>query len=190
MADKATTPPNQAPEETPEEKGGRSLVFWLIAGIGAVVALFVIALIVAIAAALLGDPGDVANWVGILRDLFIILLAMEGIVMGMALIVLVVQLAALLNILQNEVQPIVDNANETVTTVRGTAQFMSQNLVEPVIKTTAFLAGVGGVVREVLGIRKSLKNAAKATSDITPDATPKTKDTPPANTANTADKKE
>jgi amino acid permease len=168
MADKVATPPQpneQAEKDSSEEKGGRSLVFWLIAGIGAVVALFVIALIVAIAAALLGDPGDVANWVGILRDLFIILLAMEGIVMGIALIVLVIQLAALLNILQNEVRPIVDNANETVTTVKGTAQFMSQNLVEPVIKMSAFLAGVGGLLREVMGIRSSLKNAGKAAAE-------------------------
>lgn len=163
MPDQPTTPPTPDDQTEPqeEEKGGRSLLFWIILGIGGVVALFVIALVVAIVAALLGDPADVANWVGIFRDLFIILLAMEGIIMGMALIVLVIQLAALLNILQNEVQPIVDNANETVTTVRGTAQFMSENLVEPVIKTSAFVAGVGGLLREMLGIRRTLKQAGK-----------------------------
>jgi hypothetical protein len=171
MADNTTTPPkpkpdkqapNDSQEESQEENGGRSVMFWVILGIGAVVVIFLAALIVALVAALLGDPGDVANWVGIVRDLFIILLAMEGMVMGIALIVLVIQLAALLNILQNEVQPIVDNANETVTTVKGTAQFMSQNLVEPVIKTSAFVAGIGGLVREVIGIRRSLNKAKKA----------------------------
>jgi hypothetical protein len=163
MPDQPTTPPtpDDQTESQEEEKGGRSVLFWIILGIGGVVALFVIALVVAIAAALLGDPADVANWVGIFRDLFIILLAMEGIIMGMALIVLVIQLAALLNILQNEVQPIVDNANETVTTVRGTAQFMSENLVEPVIKTSAFVAGIGGLLREMMGIRRTLKQAGQ-----------------------------
>ncbi len=68
--------------------------------------------------ALLADPDDAANWVGMIRDVFIIVLAMEGMLMGIALIVLILQLAALVNVLQNEIKPIVDNANETVTTVR------------------------------------------------------------------------
>lgn len=164
MADQPEAAPqadskNDAPDTTPdqEKNSGRSFVFWIALVIGGVIGLFMISLIAALVLALAGDPADVANWVGIFRDLFIILLAMEGIIMGMALIVLVIQLAALLNILQNEVKPIVDNANETVTTVRGTAQFMSQNMVEPVVKTSAFIAGVSGMLREVMGIRRALK---------------------------------
>ncbi|MBN1563420.1 MAG: hypothetical protein JXA10_06260 [Anaerolineae bacterium] len=179
MADKTTTPPQpdkQPPNDSPSEaqdgtqdntqdkKNGR-IMLWVGLGIGGIVAVFILLLIFALALALSGNPDDVANWVGIIRDLFIILLAMEGIVMGTALIVLVIQVAALLNVLQNEVQPIVDNANETVTTVKGTAQFMSQNVVEPVIKTSALLAGIGGVLREVIGIRRSLKRASDPTGE-------------------------
>jgi hypothetical protein len=75
--------------------------------------------------------------------------------------VLVLQLAALVNLLQNEIKPIVDNANETVTTVRGTAQFMSQNVVEPVIKVGALAAGIGGVVRELFRLRRSVRAASR-----------------------------
>jgi amino acid permease len=121
----------------------------------------VAALILAIVIAVFADPDDAANWVGIIRDLFIIVLAMEGMLIGIAFIVLIVQLAALLNLLQNEIQPIVDNANETVSTVRGTAQFMSQNVVEPVLKFGALAAGVGAVMREMIGIRQSLRSGSK-----------------------------
>lgn len=160
MAEQTTTPQSQT-DQQPDEQEGRSIVFWVVLAMVGIVGLFVVALIVALVAALLGDPASVADWVGIFRDLFIILLAMEGMVMGIALIVLVIQLAALINLLQNEVQPIVDNANETVSTVRGTAQFMSQNLVEPVVKVSALAAGIGGVLREVLGIRRALNEAGQ-----------------------------
>ena len=53
------------------------------------------------------------------------------------------------------------------TTVRGTAKFMSESVVEPVLKFGAFTAGVGGVVRELLGLRRSLRAASKG-QDIKP----------------------
>lgn len=159
MTEQPATPPETSPES--EENGGRAWHFWPVVGLAAIVGVFIIALVAALLIALLADPDDAANWIGIIRDLFIIILAMEGMLMGIALIVLVLQLAALVNLLQNEIQPIVDNANETVTTVRGTAQFMSQNVVEPVMKFGALAAGIGGVLREALGIRRALREAGK-----------------------------
>jgi hypothetical protein len=153
--DFSTTPP-QTESQT---KKGRAWYFWPVVGLGVIVGIFLIGLIAAVAIALLADPDDAANWVGMIRDVFIIVLAMEGMLMGVALIVLVIQIAALINLLQNEIQPIVDNASETMTTVRGTTQFVSQNLVEPVIKTSAFLAGSGAIVRELVGLRRSIRSA-------------------------------
>jgi len=148
------TSQEQAHEEEPKKE--RAWYFWPVVGLVALVAVFVLGLVGALVVALVADPDDAANWVGIIRDVFIIVLAMEGMLMGIALIVLILQLAALVNVLQNEIKPIVDNANETVTTVRGTTQFVSQNVVEPVIKFGALTAGVGAVLREVLGIRRAL----------------------------------
>jgi len=142
-------------------KRGRAWHFWPVMGLGAFVAVFIVGLIMALVIAVVADSDSAANWISIVRDLFIIVLAMEGILMGIALIVMVLQLAALFNLLQNEIQPIVDNANETVTTVRGTAQFMSQNLVEPVVTFSAFAAALGGVLREALGIQRALREASK-----------------------------
>ena len=125
------------------------------------VAVLIIGLLVALILAVVIGSSDVANVVQIVRDLFIIVLAMEGMFMMIAVIVLILQIASLVNLLQNEIKPIVDNANETVTTVRGTAQFMSQNVVEPVIKFSALTAGIGGILREAIGLRRTLNNAKK-----------------------------
>lgn len=76
------------------------------------------------------------------RDIFIIFMALEFLVVGVALIILMVQMATLINLLQNEVKPILNSTNETVSTLRGTVTFLSDNLAEPVIKLNATLAGI------------------------------------------------
>jgi len=149
----------QAPEEP--EKKKRGVFFWPLVGLGVMGGVFLVALVLALVSAIFAEPDDAANWIGIIRDLFIIVLAMEGMLMGIALIVLVIQLAALVNLLQNEIQPIVDNAQQTVSTVKGTAQFMSQNIVEPVVKFGAMAAGVGGIMREMFKLRGSLRSAGR-----------------------------
>ena len=164
---KEPTSPQQPPAEpstqeksTPAEpSAGRAWYFWPLVGLGVIVGVFVVGLVGALAIALLADPDDAAIWVGLIRDIFIIVLALEGMFMGLALIVLVLQVAALVNLLQSEVQPIVDNANKTVSTVRGTAEFVSQNVVEPVAKFGALTAGLGGIARELFGIRRALHQA-------------------------------
>jgi hypothetical protein len=74
------------------------------------------------------------------RDLFIIFMALESLVIGVALVVLITQLAVLINLLQNEIKPIINSTNETVNTLRGTATFISDNLAEPVIKLNEYVA--------------------------------------------------
>jgi len=87
-----------------------------------------------------------------IRDVFIIVVALETLVIGVALIVLVVQLASLINLLQNEVRPILHATSETVNTLRGTAEFLGENVVEPVIKLNGYLAGLKRML-ELLGVK-------------------------------------
>jgi len=77
---------------------------------------------------------------GHIRDIFIIFMALESFIIGLALIVLIVQLATLINLLQNEIKPIINSTSETVNTLRGTATFLSNNLAEPVIKLNESVA--------------------------------------------------
>jgi hypothetical protein len=91
------------------------------------------------------------------RDIFLILLALEFMVVGVALIVLVVQLARLILLLEMELRPMLENANDTLDALRGTTQFLSETLVEPVMKLQSSLAGIQRVM-EVLGmLRKPFK---------------------------------
>jgi len=88
-----------------------------------------------------------------IRDVFIIVVALESLVIGVALIVLIVQLASLINLLHNEVRPILNATNETINSLRGTAEFLGDNVVEPVIKLNGYLAGMNRVI-ELMGIKR------------------------------------
>lgn len=78
---------------------------------------------------------------GIARDIAIIILAVESIVIGILLAVLVIQVIRLVKLLREEVMPILNSTQETVSTVRGTASFVSDHLVQPVVKVSSFTAG-------------------------------------------------
>ncbi len=77
----------------------------------------------------------------VIRDIFIIFIGFEFLLLGIALIILILQLARLINLIQNEVKPILDSTNETVNTLKGTTVFLSENLVEPVMKLNEYIAG-------------------------------------------------
>jgi hypothetical protein len=121
---------------TPEESGEggrRGLLIGL--AIGAVV---LIALVIVSVVFMVRNPAQTET----LRDIFIIFMALEGLLIGLALVILVVQLAQLTNLLKHEIKPILDSTNEAARTLRGTAAFMSQNVVDPVIKVHASVAAV------------------------------------------------
>jgi len=88
-----------------------------------------------------------------IRDIFIIVVALESLIIGVALVVLIIQLASLINLLQNEVRPILKATTDTVNNLRGTAEFLGENVVEPVIKLNGYLAGLYRML-ELMGVKK------------------------------------
>ena len=142
-----TTPP-PTPEELAAireaEKKQKTITTTVIAGIVVFLAVLGVAIFFLLQPA---TPTDK------IRDIFIIVVALESLVIGVALIVLVVQLASLINLLQNEVRPILQATNETVNTLRGTAEFLGENVVEPVIKLNGYLAGLTRML-ELIGVKK------------------------------------
>jgi hypothetical protein len=122
---------------TPEEKTstGRKigLAFVILAVVGLIGFGFIMLL----------QPGtDTAR----VRDVFIIFMALEFLLIGIVMIILIVQLARLTLLLQNEIKPILDSTNETANTLRGTTAFLSEHLVEPVLKLNQYLAGLNRIV--------------------------------------------
>jgi hypothetical protein len=104
-----------------------------------IAAVLVLALIITGTVLLLSSPGDTTARV---RDVFIIFMALESLVIGVALVILIVQLATLINLLNNEIRPIIHSTNETVNTLKGTVIFLSDNLSEPVIKLNETIAAI------------------------------------------------
>jgi hypothetical protein len=67
-------------------------------------------------------------------------MALETIIVGLVLVILIYQIAKLTNLLETEIKPILESTNETISTLRGTTKFISDNLVEPVIKLNETMA--------------------------------------------------
>ncbi|MDD2695262.1 MAG: hypothetical protein PHD58_05020 [Anaerolineales bacterium] len=77
-----------------------------------------------------------------IRDIFIIFMGLVSLLLGLSMVILIAQIARLINLLQNEIKPILDSTNETVNTLRGTTAFLSNNMVEPVMKLNEYLAAL------------------------------------------------
>jgi hypothetical protein len=89
----------------------------------------------------------------LIRDIAIIVLAFESLVIGVLLILLIIQMRGLAKMLQEEVQPILESARETATTVRGTTVFVSDTFVKPLIRAAGY-ASAANRVMSVLARRK------------------------------------
>ncbi len=139
-----TLPVSQQPTASAPANQSRQGV---IVAVAVVVLLAVIGLIVWAVIGMTRNPTTTET----IRDIFIIVMALESLVIGAALIVLIVQIAQLTNLLRHEIKPILDSTNETINTVRGTTTFLSENLVDPVIKLSGYVAGLQQVL-ESLGL--------------------------------------
>ena len=132
----------------------RIVIIGSAALIGLMILLFVIALVLTLV-----TGGDFAATIRVIRDLVIIFLSLEGILIILSLAILALQIAQLVNLLQNEVKPILENTQETVKTAQSTVEFMSDNLTEPVIRASGFLAGTSVLISNLFGIRRAVRQA-------------------------------
>jgi hypothetical protein len=144
--------PEPTPQPTPEELAAKSeqekQMKQTMTGVG--IGAFVLLILLGVAIYFLLQPNTPTDKI---RDVFIIVVALESLIIGVALVVLVVQLASLINLLQNEVRPILKATTDTVNNLRGTAEFLGENVVEPVIKLNGYLAGLYRML-ELMGIKK------------------------------------
>ncbi len=151
-ASRESQPNTPESKATPAEIRKQKLT---IAGIILVVIILVGLLIAGLVFLL--NPGTPAQVTARIRDVFIIMMALEFLVIGLVLIVLVVQIARLTNLLQNEIKPILDSTNETISTLRGTTRFISDNVTEPIIKLNEYLAGIQHIVGLINPVRRNKK---------------------------------
>ena len=99
-------------------------------------------------------------WLAAVRDAAIVLLAIESVVIGILLALMLVQIRKLVALLRDEIAPILDSANETVSTVQSTTDFVSQTVVEPLIKVRSYSAGTLQALRSLLFIGRKVRGRA------------------------------
>ena len=94
-----------------------------------------------------------APLIQIFRDVFLLILILELILVIGALAIFLLQAAGFLIMLKTEIKPIFDNARETTRLSKATAQFLNANAVDPLIQIKSFLAGLLAFLRELIRIR-------------------------------------
>lgn len=154
MLEEPITPPLTLPAGAQEVPVGMTPQQKRTVVIGLIIVVLVVTLIsLAIYYLLTADPSRTEQ----VRDIFIIVLAVQSLMMGTVMVILILQLARLINLLQNEIRPILDSTNETVNHLRGTTLFLSENVVEPVIKMNEYMAGFSQFFATIGLVRRSKK---------------------------------
>ncbi len=151
-----TTPdPIPQPELTPEQLAAKRETERqqrnVIIGVSVVLLLILAGMIWAVIT--LMSPATPVETVTRIRDVFLIFMALVSLLIGFALVVLIIQVTSLINLLQNEVRPILQATTDTVNNLRGTAEFLGENVVQPVIKLNGYMAGLQRVI-ELIGIKR------------------------------------
>lgn len=157
-------------EESRKQRGARIIV-------GAAIVLILLGLLF-IAYVLANNAQTAAPGVQIVRDLLIIIVAIELFVIGVAITVFLVQVACLVNLIKNEVEPLISATSDTVNTVRGTAHFLSKNLVEPVVSMNSAIQGLAKVAGDVEALRKAAGVAVEVANAVSPTSTQSTSSVP------------
>ena len=128
---------SETPHVSAPDNGANGSPAWKIPVALAAIVLLLVAGLTMLVVFLLRNPGLTR----IIRDLMIIAFALEILVIGIAMIIVTVQLARLLHLLRHEIKPILDQASDTIGTLHGTARMVRENVAAPVVKLSGTLAG-------------------------------------------------
>jgi heme/copper-type cytochrome/quinol oxidase subunit 2 len=93
------------------------------------------------------------NAAPITRDILIIILAIESIVVFVFLGLMIWQLYQLIKLLREEVIPLINTTKDTVEQVKHTTTFVGQSVAAPVISVSGFLAGAKAMIDTARGNR-------------------------------------
>ncbi len=140
------------PDQADAADSGRSVPIGLIIGSG-----IAVLVLIAVLGVLIWAGVNNPETTRVIRDVFIIFLALMSILVVVALVVLIILVARLILMLQNEIKPLLETIEETLHTLRGTAVFMSENLVTPVVRTAGYVEGARRFVEVLAGMRPRTK---------------------------------
>lgn len=88
-----------------------------------------------------------AGVIGVVRDVVIILLATESLVIGGVTLFLLYQVIMLVTLLREELIPLIQSAQETVNSARGTTVYVSRKIIVPSAKAATTVARLQAMAR-------------------------------------------
>jgi len=115
-------------------------------GTGALVVALLIVTIILIGLGILAFQSDGLNG---LKNLAIVILAVESFIATALLAAVVALLAILVRTIQQEIRPILRSVQDTANTVKGTTVFVSDAFVSPLIRFASFLSGLAGAFQSL-----------------------------------------
>lgn len=127
-------------------------------------ALFGVMFLLAVLLAL-SDLDSASDAVRMIRDLMIVFIAFELALIFVSVSVLLVQVSRLLNVLTEEVAPLLDATQETVQTAQNTVEFAGRNVLNPFIELSAFLSTLLSLLTSAFGLRRAYARANKPKRD-------------------------
>jgi hypothetical protein len=95
------------------------------------------------------------EWLAVIRDVAIIIIAILDIILLGILAVIAFMAWRLFASVKGDVPVLLDRVKETANTVKGTTDFVSDRAVSPIIRVAAFLSAVGRFIAVLLGGERS-----------------------------------
>ena len=155
MVNEQPTSEVKSPEaRTPMDPRAKTMIFIVV-----IAFVVIVALLVGAGFFFRSRPEDTT----FLRDIAIIVLAFETLVVIFFLGVMTVLLIYVVLTLEREIKPVLNATSETIYTVRGTTTFVSDTVVSPIMTVASIVGAVKGVAQAIAGLRP--KGRGKRGSD-------------------------
>lgn len=147
-----------------DEKKGMPFTRYVMIGAGILIGIVLLLLIAAVVIAI-ANPAGAAGFFEYVRNLLLIVLTIQGILIITALALLLIQLARFVNLLRSEAQPLASDTREAMRNVKVTTQFASREAVGPIIKTQSFMSGLFVFTREIFKIGRLVRRKSNKSDE-------------------------
>ena len=129
-----------------EENGGLSTGAKIGITVGVIIAIVILLVVFSV---LMNNPLTTET----LRDVAIIVLALQTQVILVLLGILIYQLTVLTKMLRDDVKPMIESTQDTLNTVRGTATFVSERVTKPAISASSYVTGISRSLATLFAMR-------------------------------------
>jgi hypothetical protein len=157
MDENTPRPPDPVQDNGPQLSTGAKIGI----GIGVVLAFIIVLVVLAF---MLNNPATTES----LRDIAIIVLALQTQVILIMLGILIYQLVVLIQMLRDDVKPMMESTQETLNTVKGTAVFVSERVTKPAISASSYFTGIGRSLGVLFSLRPRRRSSRSGPNETNP----------------------